>query len=460
MMHFHIKKRTRKIAGLLLMSALTVIVAVSVAAAQTATTTTTATNAGVQPLTVSCNGVFEVNSIMWNLGVQGGFPPITILWSGDPGVSGSNQFSVIQMNPSVGTHTATVQVTDATGATQTATCSAVAFTTGTIASSTNPSVPAGGPPPIFAPTSTPVTPPQTPTTTPNPNPVANPGQVGLTINNSVNNANPSEGANVTYTITVSSFGSDSARGVTVTDLLPSGLTLVSATPSSGNFANGVWTLGDMPSNSTAILSIIARVNSGTAGTTIANTATVQASNAAINIGQNSSTAVITVAFSPIPVPPPPTPGFFAQSLSIDQAGNFSGVGMRVTSVDSNSFQATLWGITYTVEWSGGLPQVFMSNGAAAAMNTIPSQVLSVGDTVNVSGAVSVNAPFTVGARVIRDEVGSIMTNPGGTIATSTVVTTTDNSESSVQVQLNALTTQITNIQTLLMNIVNRGGNHR
>lgn len=55
------------------------------------------------------------------------------------------------------------------------------------------------------------------------------------------------GDNVEFTITIENLGPDDATGVEVTDLLPDGLTFVSAAPSVGSYndGTGVWTIGDL-----------------------------------------------------------------------------------------------------------------------------------------------------------------------------------------------------------------------
>ena len=120
----------------------------------------------------------------------------------------------------------------------------------------------------------------------------------LSVTKTVDNGTPHEGDTVNYTLTVSALGPATSTGVVATDTLPSGLTFVSATTSAGSFASstGAWTIGNMPVNATATLAIMAKVNAGTAGQTILNSAVVgeNASTTDNNPANNSSTVPITV----------------------------------------------------------------------------------------------------------------------------------------------------------------------
>ena len=103
-------------------------------------------------------------------------------------------------------------------------------------------------------------------------------QIDLALTKIVNNASPNVGDQITFTVTASNTGPNTATGVIVSDALPAGLTFVSATPSGSttyNSGTGVWTIGTLNSSGTAQLQIVATVATSGAKT---NTAEVTAAN--------------------------------------------------------------------------------------------------------------------------------------------------------------------------------------
>jgi uncharacterized repeat protein (TIGR01451 family) len=76
-----------------------------------------------------------------------------------------------------------------------------------------------------------------------------PQQADLAVSKTVDNPRPNVGDTVTFTITLSNFGKSTATNVALTDLLPTGLTLVSATPSRGVYdsGTGIWTVDEVNS---------------------------------------------------------------------------------------------------------------------------------------------------------------------------------------------------------------------
>src|SRR5262249_21969412 len=100
-----------------------------------------------------------------------------------------------------------------------------------------------------------------------------PQQADLAVSKRVSDATPILGEALTYTITLTNLGPDSATNVTVQDLLPAGLSFVSATPSQGTYnnTNGLWTVGTVTATTPQTLIIHATVVSASAQT---NTATI------------------------------------------------------------------------------------------------------------------------------------------------------------------------------------------
>ena len=115
----------------------------------------------------------------------------------------------------------------------------------------------------------------------------------LSLTKTVNNPTPNVGGTVTFTLNLANLGPSPATNVQVTDLLPSGLTFVSATPSQGtyNASTGLWTAGTITTASPQTLVINATVVSSAAQT---NTATITHSDQSDpNAGNNTASATET-----------------------------------------------------------------------------------------------------------------------------------------------------------------------
>ncbi|AWK06841.1 hypothetical protein HYN56_22470 [Flavobacterium crocinum] len=117
----------------------------------------------------------------------------------------------------------------------------------------------------------------------------------LAVVKTVNNATPNEGEVIRYTIRVTNNGASDATNVSLVDKLPVGVTYVSDVVSAGNYNNGsgLWTIGNLVNGAVATLTIDARVNTGTYGTTITNTTSaVKADQADSNPANNIGTVAI------------------------------------------------------------------------------------------------------------------------------------------------------------------------
>jgi uncharacterized repeat protein (TIGR01451 family) len=111
----------------------------------------------------------------------------------------------------------------------------------------------------------------------------------LGVVKTIDNAIPNIGSNVVFTIIVTNYGIGNATNVKVTDLLPSGYSFVSASPSVGTYvsATGVWTIGSLASDTSATLTITATV---LATGNYTNTATATANETDPTSANNTATA--------------------------------------------------------------------------------------------------------------------------------------------------------------------------
>lgn len=112
----------------------------------------------------------------------------------------------------------------------------------------------------------------------------------LSLTKTVDDPTPDVGSNVTFTIVVSNGGPSDATGVNVTDILPSGLTFVSADPAASyDSGTGVWTVGDLANGASATLTITATA-SGLGGWGVTNTAIATAITGDPALGNNAASA--------------------------------------------------------------------------------------------------------------------------------------------------------------------------
>ncbi len=83
----------------------------------------------------------------------------------------------------------------------------------------------------------------------------------LRLEKTVDNATPNLGDAVVYTITITNDGPDGATNVDVTDVLPSGVSYTSSTPSQGSYSSGtgIWDVGGLSNGASATLAINATV---------------------------------------------------------------------------------------------------------------------------------------------------------------------------------------------------------
>ena len=103
------------------------------------------------------------------------------------------------------------------------------------------------------------------------------------------------GRTVTWTLTASNAGPSTATGVRVSDALPAGVELMSATPSQGSCTGAVeCALGTLASGSAAQIQVVARVPAALEGVTLVNRATVAGDQPDPNQGNDGAQAATVV----------------------------------------------------------------------------------------------------------------------------------------------------------------------
>jgi uncharacterized repeat protein (TIGR01451 family) len=151
-----------------------------------------------------------------------------------------------------------------------------------------------------------------------------PQQADLGLTKTVSNATPNIGDTVTFTVTLTNLGPDAATNVSVSEPLPAGLSLVSATTSQGTYdgATGLWTVGTVAAGAAPTLQIQARVVSPQPQTNVATIA--HSDQFDPNPANNTATATAT-----------PPVGDLAVTKTVDQPQPFVGAVVTFTSVVTN-----------------------------------------------------------------------------------------------------------------------------
>lgn len=213
------------------------------------------------------------------------------------------------------------------------------------------------------------------------------------------------GNQLTYTVTITNTGPSTATNVTVTDVLPAGVTFVSATPSQGTATNSAGTitgtLGTIAPAATATIAIIVTVGASTTGT-LTNTATVTSTETDTNSANNSAT----------------------QTTAVNQSIN-----LGITKVDTADPIVAGNNVTYTLTITNTGPSTATGvtvTDVLPANLTFVSATPSQGTATNTSGTVTGNlGTLASGASATITIVASVAGTFSGTLSNTATATATE-----------------------------------
>jgi uncharacterized repeat protein (TIGR01451 family) len=239
-----------------------------------------------------------------------------------------------------------------------------------------------------------------------------PQQADLAIGKTVSNAQPSVGETIMYTVTLTNNGPATATNVTVMDLLPAGLSFVSATPSQGTYSNGtgVWTVGTITTSGAQTLFMQALVVSPNPGV---NTASIShADQFDPNVGNNSASVALV-----------PTQADLALGKIVNDPDPNVGDTITFTVTLTNNGPGTATGIVVTDLLPAGLTAVSASPSQGSYV--FGTGLWTVGTLTNATSAtllvqatvVSANAQTNTAAISAADQFDP---NPGNNFASATV----------------------------------------
>ncbi len=217
----------------------------------------------------------------------------------------------------------------------------------------------------------------------------------LGLSKGVDDPSPNEGDTITFTVTVTNRGPGSATGLSITDLLPTGLvySTSTATPGSYDSASGVWTVGTLSVTSTGVLEVSATVQTNTAGTAITNTASITTVGEADETpADNQDQAVVQIEGADLQV-----------GKSVDIANPLETIDVTWTVTVTNAGPSAASGVVVTDAVPAGV-------AFQAASTSVGVYDDGIGEwSIGALGA-GTSAVMTLTARVQSNTVGTVITN--------------------------------------------------
>ncbi len=182
--------------------------------------------------------------------------------------------------------------------------------------------------------------------------------------------------------------------------------------------------------------------------------TVAAYDAAGNVSaQSGSVSATTLATGSATVSTTSSAYSVPPTIQIGSDGNILIHGLTVTSVGTNTFTGTVWGITYTVNYNGtasanyargGRFQFLLRGGNSASIN---GSQIQVGDVIGVQGTVTQASPTAIQAQTVRDYSITVTRSQAASNLNNASSSISDmNSISSLEALLKQLMSQYKNLK--------------
>lgn len=226
----------------------------------------------------------------------------------------------------------------------------------------------------------------------------------LSLAKSISTTTPSTGSDVTYTLTVANAAgsTSSASGIVVRDLLPAGLSFVSAAGTGTyNSSTGDWSVGTLAAGQNASITITATVTANS-GTTVTNTAQITASSvtdidSTPNNGVTSEDDYATTSFTANATRSAgtaPSLSCSAGTLAFDWDSQVWNAGTTTNSYTLSGLGSVGFGITN--------PAVFLNNAALGGQSPAEQTTVTGGFTGQSSLAQLVDMANT--SQVVRTTI--------------------------------------------------------
>jgi large repetitive protein len=215
--------------------------------------------------------------------------------------------------------------------------------------------------------------------------------LNLITTKTANVSTAANGTNVTFSVQVRNTGPLTGTNVALTESLPAGMTLMSATQSTGSYVNPVWTIPSLASGATATLTVVAQVNANTAGSSalINSVTAAQGDQGDTTTAGDDLTETITVPNAPA-----------MTVLKTSSPASFSTVGTALT---FNIAVTNSGNVVYPA--APTITDAFVA--AAGGSVTCPSGPVAIGATINCTANYTVTQADVNAGKITNVASGAI-----------------------------------------------------